>query len=76
MKVTFLKQKTPSDERWHGEEHFHIKNYLSETTPSQGKMHLKSALQKLNLLMAKAISKSYTQNCSQHCPCTFPHSYA
>ena len=48
-------KKTPSDERWHGDKHFHIKNYILEMTPSQGKMRLKSALQKLNLLMAKVI---------------------
>ena len=39
-------------------------------------MHLKSAPQKLNFLMAKGIQKNYTLNCSHKCPCTFPHSYA
>ena len=64
------------DDMENGEEHFHIKNYLLEMTPSQGKMRIKSALQKLNSLMVKAILKSYTRNCSHQCPCTFPHSYA
>ena len=32
---------------------------------------LKSAPQKLNFIMAKAISKRYTLNCSTKCPCTF-----
>ena len=35
-----------------------------------------SATQKLNFLMAKVISKSYTQDCSCKCPRTLPHSYA
>ena len=39
-------------------------------------MRLKSAPQKLNFLMTKAISKSYTLDCSCKCPCTFSHSYA
>ena len=39
-------------------------------------MCLKSAPQKLNLLIGKAISKSGTQDCSCKCPWTFPHSYA
>ena len=54
MRVTFLKQKTfilatpqMKDEM--------ERNYILEMTPSQGKMRLKSALQKLNFLMAKAI---------------------
>ena len=38
-------------------------------------MHLKSAPQKLNLLMAKATSKSCALDCSYKCCCTFPHSY-
>ena len=39
-------------------------------------MCLKSAPQKLNPLIAKAISKSCTLDCSCKCPWTFPHSYA
>ena len=38
-------------------------------------MHLKSVPQKLNFVMAKAISKTYLLNCSYKCPCMFPHSY-
>ena len=38
-------------------------------------MHLKSAPQKLNFVMAKAISKTYPLDCSYKCPCMFPHSY-
>ena len=45
-RVTFLKQKafylTYSNESRHGEEHFHMKNYLLEMTPSRGKMALKT----------------------------------
>ena len=65
-----------ANERLQGEEQFHSKNYLLEMPRSHAKMRLKSAPQKLNFLMAKAISKSYTLDCSCKCPCTFPHSYA
>ena len=44
--------------------------------PSHAKMRLKSAPQKVNLLMAKSIQKSYTLNCSYKWPCMFPHSKA
>ena len=40
-----------------GEEQFHSKNYLLEMPCSHAKMHLKSAPQKLNFAMEKAISK-------------------
>ena len=43
---------------------FHFENYLLEMPPSHAKMRLKSAPQKLNFVMAKAISKSYTLDCS------------
>ena len=43
-----------------GEEQFHSKNYLLEMPSSHAKIRLKSAPQKLNFLMAKDISKSYT----------------
>ena len=49
-----------SNETLQGEEQFHSKNYLLEMTRSRAKMHLKSAPQNLNFVMAKAISKSYT----------------
>ena len=39
-------------------------------------MRLKGAPQKLNFVMAKAISKRYTLDCSCKCSCTFPHSCA
>ena len=31
---------------------------------------------KLNSVMAKALSKGYTLDCSCKCPCTFPRSYS
>ena len=65
-----------ASERLQGEEQFHSKNYLLEMPRSHAKMRLKSAPQKLNFLMAKAISKSCTLDCSCKCPCTFSHSYA
>ena len=49
-----------TSERLQGEEQFHSKNYLLEMPRSHAKMRLKSAPQKLNFLMAKDISKSYT----------------
>ena len=57
------------------EEQFHSKNYLLEMPRSHTKMHLESAPQKLSFVMAKAISKSYTLDCSYKWPCTFPNSY-
>ena len=65
-----------SNERRQGEELFQSKNHVLKMPPSHAKMHLKSASQKLNFLMAKAIQKTYTLNCSRKFPCTFPHSYA
>ena len=65
-----------ASERLQGEKQFHSKNYLLEMPRFHAKMRLKSAPQKLNFLMAKAISKSCTLDCSCKCPCTFPHSYA
>ena len=53
-----------ASERLQGEEQFHSKNYLLEMPRSHAKMRLKSAPQKLNFLMAKDISKSYTLDCS------------
>ena len=51
-------------ERLQGEEQFHSKNYLLEIPHSHAKMRLKSLPQKLNFLMAKDVSKSYTLACS------------
>ena len=65
-----------ANERLQEEEQFHSKNYLLEMLRSHAKMHLKSAPEKLNFVMAKTISKSYTLDCCCKCPCTFPHSYA
>ena len=61
-------------ERLQGEKQFLYKNYRLEMPCFHAKMHLKSAQQKLNFLMEKAISKSRTLGCK--CSCTFPHSYA
>ena len=63
-------------ERLKGEEQIHFKNYLLEMSRSHAKMHLKSARQKLNFVMAKAISKTYPLDSNCKYPCTFPHSYA
>ena len=63
-----------ASERLQGEERIHTKNYLLEMCHFHAKMRLKSEVQKLNLLMAKAISKSCTLDCSCKWPCTFPHS--
>ena len=65
-----------ASERLQGEEQFHSNNHLLEMSSFHTKMRLKSAQQKLNFLMEKAISKSCTLDCSCKCPCTFPHSYA
>ena len=65
-----------ANERLQGEEEFHSKNYLLEMPCSHAKMRLKSAPKKLNFVITKVISKSYTLDCSCKCPCTFPHSYA
>ena len=65
-----------ASQRLQGEKQFHTKNCLLEMSRFHAKMRLKSAPQKLNFLMAKAISKSCTRDCSCKCNCTFPHSYA
>ena len=65
-----------ASERLQGEKQFLSKNYRLEIPCFHAKMHLKSAPQKPNFLMAKAISKSCTLGCSCKCPCTFPYSYA
>ena len=65
-----------ANERLQREEQFHFKNYLLEMYRSHAKMRWKSAPQKLNFVIAKAIPKSYTLECSCKYPCTFSHSYA
>ena len=62
-----------ASERLQGEEQFHTKNYLLEMSCFHAKMRLKSAPQKLNFSMGKAISKSCTLDCSCKCLCTFTH---
>ena len=44
--------------------------------PFHAKTCLKRAPQKLNFVMAKAVSKHYTLDYSCKCNCTFPQSYA
>ena len=63
-----------ASERLQGEEQFHSKNYLLEMPCSHAKMRLKSAPQKMNFAMAKAISKGYTIGCSCKSPSTLLHS--
>ena len=65
-----------ANERLQGEEQLHSKNYLLDMHCSHAKMRLKSAPQKLNFVIWKAISKSYTLHCSCKYPCTFPHNYS
>ena len=50
-----------SNERLQGEDSFQCKNHFLEMPPSHAKMRLKSAPQKLNFLMAKAIQKGIHQ---------------
>ena len=64
-----------ANERLEEEEQFHFKNYLLEIPCSHAKMHLKSGPQNLNFVMARAMWKSYTLDCSCKYPCTLPHSY-
>ena len=63
-------------ERLQGEQQFHSRNCLLEMPRFHAKTRLKSAPQKLNFLMAKAISKRCTLDCSCKYPCTFPQNYA
>ena len=65
-----------ASERLQREKQFHSKNYLLGMPHFHAKMRLKSAPEKLNFSMAKAISKRCTLDCSCKCPCTFPHSDA
>ena len=53
-----------ANERLQGEKQFHSKNYLLEMSGSHAKIHLKSASRKLNFVIARAISKIYTLDCS------------
>ena len=60
-----------ASERLQGEEQFDTKNYLLEMSRFYAKMRLKSAPQKLNFLMAKAISKSCTLDWVRLCRTVF-----
>ena len=63
-----------ANDRLQGEEQFHSKNCLLEMHRSHAKIRLKSVPQNLNFVIAKAISKCYTLDCSCKCPCIFLHS--
>ena len=63
------------NERLQEEKQFQSKNYLLEMPCSLAKVRLKSVPQKLNFVIAKDISISYTLDCSCKCTCTFPHTY-
>ena len=63
-------------ERLSGEEQFHSRNYLLKMRCSHAKMCLKSASRKLEFVIAKALSKGFTLDCSYKCSSTFLHSYA
>ena len=52
------------NERLQGKKQYHSKNCLLKIPRSHAKMHLKSTPQKLNFVIAKAISKSYKLDCS------------
>ena len=65
-----------ANERLQGKEQFHFKNFLLEMHRSHAEMRLKSAPQKLNFVIAKAVCKSYALDCSCKYPCTFSHSNA
>ena len=53
-----------ANERLQGKKQFHSKNCLLEMYCSHAKMRLKSAPQKLNFVITKAILKCYTLDCS------------
>ena len=54
----------------------HSKKHFLEMSHFHAKMRLKSAPQKLEFVMVKAISKSYTLDCSCNFSCKFAHSDA
>ena len=65
-----------ASERLQGEDQFHTKKYFLEMSRFHDKMSLKSAPQKLNFVMAKAISKSCTLDCSCKCSCSKAPSFS
>ena len=62
--ISYLYISYMANERLQEEEQFHSKNYLLEMPRSHEKIRLKNAPQKLNFVLRKAISKSYTSDCS------------
>ena len=52
------------NERLQGKEQFHSKSYILEMPRSHAKTSLKKTPQKLIFVMVKAVSKSYTLDCS------------
>ena len=52
-----------ANERLQGEGQFHSKSYLLKMLRCHAKMRLKSALQKLNFIIAKAIRMLYIRLC-------------
>ena len=67
---------TPIFTIWQVKDYKQSNNLILRTKFWKCPVRLKSAPQKLNFLMAKAISKSYRQDCSCKRSCTFLHSYA
>ena len=65
-----------ANEKLQGEDQYHSKNCLLEMPRSHAKMRLKSPPQKLSVVIAKAISKNNTLNCSCKCCCQFSHNCA
>ena len=60
-----------ASESLQGEKQLHFKYYFYKCF-----IPMKSAPQKLEFLMVRAISKSYTLDCSCKSPCAFTHRYA
>ena len=65
-----------ANERLQGEKEFYYKKYLLKMAYSHTKMPMKFVPQKLNFVMAKALSKSYTLDYNCKCSYSFLHSYA
>ena len=63
-----------TNEKLQGKEQFNSKFYLLDMHCSHAKMRFISAPQILNFVITKAVSKSYTLDCSCKHPCTFRHS--
>ena len=61
--------------RFQGEQQSPSKNYILEMPCSHAKRRLKSAPQKLNFLMAKALLKRFKLDYSCKSPSTFSHNY-